>query len=458
MNQLLDATGRAIDPETIQAVRQTTDDRNPVTTRVPYNPRTPAGVVMTPDRALTISAVWRAIQFLAQTVALMPWRVKRETDAGSEIQRFHPVDRLLKCRVSSEWSSFQFRETLMNWALRHGNGYAEIERGIDDRPVAIHPIHPTRVTVMRDLNEPFGLFYRIVSDHYGYVDLDPEDVFHIRGFGEGPVGVNVLAYAAQSLGWAKAVQMFGASFFGGGANPAGIVQFKKALGPEALGVLRSEFAKIYSGPNTRERTIFLDNEATYQPLSIEPDKGQFIETNRFLIEEVCRWIGVPPHKVYELSRGTFSNIEHQSIEVVADSIMPWAKRFEDEANYKLFGQNRPNLFTDIDLKPLLRADTTTRLAYYTGLRNIGVLNGNEIRGEEGYNGIGPDGDLYTMQSGFTSLDKIGEEPEPAPAPPPAEPEPEEDPPAEDPPADPEPEPTENTKRMKIKAATWSAKQ
>jgi hypothetical protein len=36
-------------------------------------------------------------------------------------------------------------------------------------------------------------------------------MFHIRGFGEGPVGVNVMAYAAQSMGWAKAAQLFGAS-------------------------------------------------------------------------------------------------------------------------------------------------------------------------------------------------------------------------------------------------------
>jgi phage portal protein BeeE len=66
--------------------------------------------------------------------------------------------------------------------------------------------------------------------------------------------------------------------------------------------------------------------------------GQFIETRQHQVEEICRWFGVPPHKVMHLLRATFSNIEHQSIEVVVDSITPWVKIFEEEADYKLFGE------------------------------------------------------------------------------------------------------------------------
>jgi HK97 family phage portal protein len=409
--------GTVIDASEIQAIRETRDERVPQLQRIATRIRTQAGVIMTADRAMTISTVWACIRFLAQGVAKPDWRVKQQTGTNSEIKVKHPVDWILNRRASKEWSSFQFRETMMHWALRQGNAFAEIERAIDNRVVALWPIHPSRVTVMRD-PVTWELFYDVAgNDGVGTVRLEANDVFHLRGLGEGPVGLNVMAYAAQSLGWVKAAQMFGASFFGHGAQLAGVVTMKKTLSPEALAELRADFQKLYGGPTGSNNTAFLDNEMDYKSIGVEPEKGQFIETNEFLIDEVCRWFGVPPHKVYNLKRATFSNIEHQSIEVVEDSLKPWVKRLQDEADFKLFGDNRSNLYTEIDLKKLLRPDTATRMQYFQGLRNIGAMNADEIRDEEGLNEIGAakGGQKYTLQAGFTTLEKIGEEP-PAPAP------------------------------------------
>lgn len=426
-SRLLHADGTHVSLAEIEAVRQTSDDRIPQTQRVAYKMRQ-AGVLMTADQAMTISAVWACVRFLCQGVAKLPWRVKKQTGTNSQLQEKHPVDWMINKRPAPEWSSFQFRETLIYWALRHGNGYAEIERSLDGRPINLHPLAPYRVVVMRDVDTQ-ELFYRVNggSGGQGSQDLDAKDVFHLRGLGEGTVGLNVMAYAAASLGWAKAAQVFGSSFFSHGGQLAGVVTMKKALTPEALKVLRGDFTALYGGgPSKANGVAFLDNEMDYKSIAVEPDKGQFIETNKFLLDEVCRWFGVPPHKIYNLDKATFSNIEHQSIEVVEDSLKPWIQRLQDEADYKLFGeQNRNNLYTQIEVKKMLRADTTTRMQYYQGLRNIGALNADEIRDEEEINAIGEKagGNKYTLQSGMTTLERIGEEPVVAPggtAKPPAE--------------------------------------
>lgn len=397
----------------IDAIRQTRDDQRPQTQRVAYKMRTQAGVLMTADQAMTISAVWACMRFLSQSVAKLPWRVKKQSGTNSEIQPNHQLDWKLNKRPAPEWSSFQFRETLMHWALRYGNGYAEIERDVSDRPVWLHPLPPYRTNVMRDA-ETRELFYRVTgSNSGGTVDLEAKDVFHLRGLGEGPVGLNVMAYAAASLGWAKAAQIFGSSFFGHGAQLSGVVTMKKPLTPEALKVLREDFQNLYgTGPSKANGVAFLDNEMDYKSIGIDPEKGQFIETNTYLLGEVCRWFGVPPHKIYDLSKATFSNIEHQSIEVVEDSLRPWIQRLQDEADYKLFGANRQNLFTEIDVASVLRPDTANRMLYYQGLRNIGALNADEIRDREGINAIGDKdgGKKFTMQAGMTTLERIGEEP------------------------------------------------
>lgn len=409
MQQLLDHRGMAIDPATIQAIRQTKSDQYPPTHRVPYSGRTRAGVIMTPDQAMTVSSVWACVRYLTISIAKLHWDLKKEIDGGTEKQESNPVHYLLRYRASNEWSSFQFRETLLYWALRWGNGYAEIERTVGGRPFALWPLEPWRVLVMRDIDTE-ELFYQYFPQRGGLVNLEARDVFHLRGLGDGPVGLSVMAYAAESIGWAKAAQLFGASFFRQSANPSGIVKMKKELTPEAMALLRAEFNRLYAGPSNSNKTAFLDNEMDYQAISIEQEKAQFVETNQFLLDEVCRWFGVPPHKIYNLLRATFTNIEHQSLEVVGDSLTPWARRFCDEADFKMLGQNRNGLYSCMDFKEILMADMAGRMAFYQGLRNIGALNANEIRTSEEMNAIPEDegGEKYTLQSGMTTLDQIGQ--------------------------------------------------
>ncbi len=98
------------------------------------------------------------------------------------------------------------------------------------------------------------------------------------------------------------------------------------------------------------------------------------------------------------------------------------KRFEDEADYKLFGRNRGGFYTKMNLNGLMRGDAKSRAEYYSLMRNMGVVSTNEIRSLEDLDGIGPEGDKYVMQMNMTTLERIGEvEPEP-----PEPPEPEDD--------------------------------
>lgn len=392
----------------ILALRQVSEPRSPYEPRVPYSGRTTSGVVVTPDNAVTIATVWACLRYLSQTVAVPPWHVMRPTKDGGEPVPKHTVDRLLCKRPNPEWSALQFRETLTHWALRWGNGCAEIERNSANQPIALWPIHPERVEPKRD-QETGELFFKINNGQTAATYLDAADMFHVRGFGEGVWGVNVIAYAAESLGWAKAAQLFGASFFGKGANPSAIVTMKRPLNEDGLKELTKKFRSLYSGPKA-ERTIFLDNEMEFKQLGVAPDNAQFIETNQHLVNEICRWFGVPPHKVQHMLQATFSNIEHQSIEVVVDSITPWVKRFEEEADFKLFGQNRQGFYTKMNLNALLRGDSASRVALYTGMRQMGVFTINDVLRLEDMQTIGKEGDVRVMQSQFVPLDKLGEDP------------------------------------------------
>ncbi len=407
----------------IFAARRTDEPKYPAASRIPFSGRALAGVLVTPDTAVTVSAVWACLRYLSQTVAVLPWHIMRETESGGKIADSHPLDWLIYKQPNPEWTSFQFRETLTHWGLRWGNGYAEIERDALGRPAALWPLHPQRVLPMRA--DDGRLIYKVSNEtlssgvevsQVGGVTLEARDVFHIRGFGEGPIGVNVIHYAAESIGWARAAQLFGAAFFGNGMNVSGVVQNKRALKPEGMAKQRAEMQSLYKGPRNANKFAIIDADADFKEVGIEPEKAQFLGTNQFLVTEICRWFGVPPHKVAQLERSTNNNIEHQGIEAVVDSISPWAKRFEDEADVKLFGQNRGRLYTKMNFNSLMRGDSASRGTYFQLMRNIGAYNVNDIRRLDDLPTIGPDGDKYVMQSQYTTLDKIGEATPPPAAP------------------------------------------
>lgn len=66
----------------------------------------------------------------------------------------------------------------------------------------------------------------------------------------------------------------------------------------------------------------------YTPISISPNKAQFLETRKFQINEIARFLRVPPHMIGDLEKSSFSNIEQQSLEFVKYTLDPWVARWE----------------------------------------------------------------------------------------------------------------------------------
>lgn len=377
---------------------------DPASSRLWFTGRTFAGVHVEPDSALRNATVWACVQYLTRAVSQLPWHVMRDAaNGGAEVVSSHPADWLLWQRPCPDYGSFSWRQSMLGTALLWGNAYAEIER--DNRGAAywLWPIHPDRVVVRR--NAYGELAYEVWNNSAGKVTLDAADVFHLRGFGDGPIGYNVVEYAAQSIGWAQATEIFGATYFGEGMNPTMVIESVRGLTLPAAKILREEVEALYKGPRGK-RIAILDAGMKATKLATNPNDSQFIETRQHQVEEICRWFGVPPHKVMHLLRATFSNIEHQSIEVVVDCVAPWVKAFEEEANYKLFGrQNRDGLYTKMNLRGLMRGDNASRAQFYKDLWGVGALSANDILGFEDMNDIGADGDIRFVPLNYVPLDQ-----------------------------------------------------
>ena len=150
------------------------------------------------------------------------------------------------------------------------------------------------------------------------------------------------------------------------------------------------------------RLLMLYEGASFTQLGIPPSDSQFLEQRQFQIAEVCRWFNIPPHKLRDLSRATFSNIEAQSIEYVSDTYLPWLRRWENEVSEKLvLPAFRGQQFAAFSVDGLLRGDAAARAAYYKTMSDIGAMTPNEIRALENLNPI-EGGDVVMAKQGGTT--------------------------------------------------------
>lgn len=375
-----------------------------------FVPMINAGMMVNEDTAMQFSAVFRAVGYISSMLGMMPWRVMNETANGKDLMATHPVDRLLHRRPNPEMSPFTFRETLISHALTWGNGYAEIERDAANRPSALWIVSPDRVEVRR---EDGRLVYEISNTREGKSYVSAENMFHLHGLGfDGNVGYSVINMARRGIGLGMAAEQTGASLFENGLMTNLVIEHPDKLGEQAYKNLKDSLFNYLKGPKRAGYPLVTEEGMQVKNLTMPMDDAQFLETRQFQVEEIARWFGLPPHKLQSLDKATFSNIEQQSIEVVTDALQPWATRLEQEANYKLFNQ-RSNFYTKLNMNSLLRGDMKARSEFYREMWNLGVLSINEIREFEDMNPV-PDGDKRFVQLNMTTLEKAGEDPEPAP--------------------------------------------
>ncbi len=378
---------------------------------------TVSGESVSPEGALALSAYFAAIRAISEDVGKLPFIVyRRVKPRGKERAREHAAYKLLDDRANDEVSAMTFRETLTHWALGWGGGFAEIVRDGRGLPVAMFPIHPSRVELRRNAN--LQLVYIVHNDGGGQVTLRQEQMFHLRGLGDEAQGYSVARYAAESIGLGMAAQKFGAALFGNNATLGTVFEHPGTLSEEALANLRESLATIYGGARNAHKPYILEEGMKANKTAIPPEEAQFIETREFQVEDVARWFRIPPNKLGHFKRAQgWSTLEATNTDYITDTLMAWLVRWEQEAHRKLFREDeRAMLFAEHLVAGLLRGDQSARGAFYTQMFNVGAMSPNDIREKENENPR-KDGDAYYTPSNMTSNEEA-EEPEPEqPAPP-----------------------------------------
>ncbi len=352
------------------------------------------GARITPEQSMRVSAVMACVKIIAETIGSLPLNVyEGTTDGGKRKLRDHPMYRLLHRQPNAWQTSMELREQLQGHLCLRGNAYCRILSDQTGYPVALIPMHPDQVTIERDTNTGFIVYIHRNPSTAQEKRYAQQDILHIRGYTlDGVKGLSPIGYAADAIGLAISAERFGTSFYRNGASVGNVLEHPNVLGEPALKHLKESLEREYTGPSQAGKTLILEEGMKWQRMGLNPEEGQFIESRKFQIQDIARIFRVPPHKLADLERATFSNIEHQAIEFVTDCIRPWCVRWEQALRRDLFAEDE-DVFPEFLLDGLLRGDAVARSSALAVQFQNGVLSQNEWREIENRNPI-EDGDRY----------------------------------------------------------------
>ena len=370
-----------------------------------------SGVSVTKDTALTWSAFYCAVNIISEAVASLPLKVyKRVEKHGREAKTHvadHPVDRLVRLSPNHEQTPTRWKEYATGCMCIMGNAYNEIVRDRNDIPMALMPLHPERIEVKRD-EDTREVQYVYSSDARPPVVLSPKDVLHFPLFGDDLVGKSPVTIFRETIGLGIASERFAGAFIGNGSAPSGALVHPEHLEDAGRDQLIAQLEKRHRGPNNAGRVLVLEDGMTWQKIGVDAKDAQFLEQRTFQVLEVARMFRIPAHMLAENSNATFSNIEHQSIEFLKNTLMPYLIRFEEEINRKLLPQTG-EFYAKFNVDALLRADIKTRNEAFAIGRQWGWWSANDVREKMDEDPLPPDvGDIYLSPVSMIPAEKAGD--------------------------------------------------
>lgn len=339
-----------------------------------------SGVKVSGKTIQQIPAYISGLRLLSETMGILSGKMIRKTDEAITILRTDPRHRLVFKRPNSMMTSVTFWEIAVKYAVHKGNFFAVIVRDEDMNPLELIPVHETKsVKVIQYENR---LYYKV----QGIDQLLTEDyVFHLKGLGDGIIGIGVIEYAATTAGITLATQKNQATFFKSGSKLQGYISHPKKLSKEAQDRLRNSWHSVYHTNGGNNQTAFLDEGMQYNTITVTPEAAKYLETLKNGYYDIAAILRVPPHMLALMDRSTFNNIEHQGLEFVKYGFLTWVRRAEAELDAKLLTEQEKiedEVSFKFNLETLLRGDYKSRMEGYRIAINTGIMSQNEARAYE----------------------------------------------------------------------------
>ena len=235
-----------------------------------------------------------------------------------------------------------------------------------------------------------------------------KDILHIRGMGNGIVGLSPLDYMRSSVGLAISAQNHTTKTFRKNARRPGILMSDTVLSPEQRVAIKKNFGDITTGSN--KELYVLEAQFKFEPLGMSPADIQLLESRKFAVQDLARWFGVPSVLINDTGETTALG---SSVAQIIDGfhrlkLRPQLERIEQAIEKRVLTsqQRSQRIAVEFNLDALLRSSLKDRMELYSKAVQNGLKTRNECRKHENQPPL-DGGDILTAQSNLVPLDMLG---------------------------------------------------
>jgi HK97 family phage portal protein len=345
--------------------RQPTEDRTlaPQEVRPGYLPwSTSAPLDVTESNWSRVSDAWACVRLLADSVASLPPKVYRKTDAGRVAAG--PDSRLMQLlqTPSPGSTSADLFSQAMTHLCTNGNCFVAKYRS-GGTIVQLGLLDPTLVEVeLRGQRIVYTITLNGRRSEHG-----PEDILHVKGLGaDGLRGLSPISQCATALGLSSSLQQSAKVYTEQGSRPSGILSSSGTSTSEALEALSERWSTRHGGTLNQHRVAVLSGDVTFTPLAFTNSDAEFLGQRDLSAREVARVFRVPAHFIDAASGDslTYSNALDRNRHFLDYSLTPWLVRLE-----RAFSNDADlcpgGTYLQFSVDGFLRADAATRSEIYT---------------------------------------------------------------------------------------------
>lgn len=384
------------------ALRETPGAQNPVPSVALVEGTAAIGT----DGALQLAAVWSCVERRATTVASLPFFAYETANGEKRLARESRLYALLHDSPNARMTPLEFwRAMMLNHDLR-GNAYARIERDArSGEAISLWPMPADQVEPVVLDDGGMAYTYRLGND---VAVLAGENVLHLKGLGNGTVGLAKLEFMRATTDESAKAQGSATKIFGSGGKPTGVLMIDHVLKPDQRKALQERFGEMASGSTAR--LYVLEANMKYEQLSLSPEDQQLLETRQFAVEEICRWFDVPPVLVHHSNVTTWGS----GIEQIIDgfhkfTIRPMLVNIEQAVRKRVMTPaQRARMSVEFSIEALLRGNAKDRAELHAKNVQNGLMTRNEVRQLENLPpDTSPIANMLTAQTNLVPIDMLG---------------------------------------------------
>ncbi|MEP3422782.1 MAG: phage portal protein [Erythrobacter sp.] len=227
-------------------------------------------------------------------------------------------------------------ETLAAHILLHGNGYVQVIKDANGKPIELYALRPDRMTVIAgDDGWPYAYEYTVgrepiripINDDDGWPNIIQIKTMHPL---DDHLGASALAASQQAVAIHNAASEWNRALLENAARPSGALVYD---GGDGVGLTHEQFERLkceletaFSGSLNAGRPMLLDGGLKWQSMAMSPADMDFATLKSAAAREIALAFGVPPMLLGLPGDNTYSNYREANRALWRLTLLPLSEK------------------------------------------------------------------------------------------------------------------------------------